>query len=122
MINSLEKKHIKSKGKIKYECIKKLSQTDSIKVSSDFNCSFSGLLENNMEKYEEESDRYDAFNSCSIDLFKKHKVLVYDKIHNKWITNYKTKHRIYKPVDELSDFHEVLYNDSLIYDRRDTEF
>lgn len=114
MINILEKKHIKSKGKINYDCIKQLSQTDSIKVSSDYNCS----LEINKEYF----DRYDAFYFSSIELFKKHKVLVYDKIQNKWITKYKIKHRIYKPVDELSDFHEVLYNDSLIYDRQNTEF
>ena len=102
----------------KYDCIKKLSQTDSIKVYSDFNCS----LEINKETVEEYIARYDAFYFSSIELFKKHKVLVYDKIHNKWITNYKIKHRIYKPVDEISDFHEVLYNDSLIYDRQNTEF
>lgn len=118
MINILEKKHIKSKGKIKYDCIKKLSQTDSIKVYSDFNCSF----EINKETIEEYGARYDAFYFSSIELFKKHKVLVYDKIQNKWITKYKIKHRIYKPVDEISDFHEVLYNDSLIYDRENTEF
>ena len=118
MLNILEKKHIKSKGIIKYDCIKKLSQTDSIKVSSDFNCS----LEINKETVEEYIARYDAFYFSSIELFKKHKVLVYDKIHNKWITNYKIKHRIYKPVDEISNFHEVLYNDSLIYDRQNTEF
>ena len=121
MINSLEKKHIKSKGEIKYDCIKKLSQTDSIKVSSDFSCFYPSLLENNMGKYEEESDRYDAFYFCAIDLFKKHKVLVYDKIQEKWISKYKIRHRIFKNV-EYNAFYEVLYNDSLIYDRRDTEF
>ena len=118
MTNILEKKHIKSKGKINYDCIKQLSQTDSIKVSSDYNCTF----EINKETIEEYIARYDAFYFSSIDLFKKHKVLVYDKIQNKWISNYKIKHRIYKPVDEISDFHEVLYNDSLIYDRQNTEF
>ena len=116
MINSLEKKHIKSNGKIKYDCIKKLSQTDSIKVTSDFNCSFSSL-----EKYEEEIDRYDAFYFCAIDLFKKHKVLVFDKIQEKWISKYKIRHRVFKNV-EYNAFYEVLYNDSLIYNRRDLEF
>lgn len=114
MINILEKKHIKSKGKINYDCIKQLSQTDSIKVSSDFSCFYPSLLENNMEKYEEESDRYDAFYFCAIDLFKKHKVLVYDKIQEKWISKYKISHRVFRNV-EYNAYYEVLYNDSLIY-------
>lgn len=118
MIKSLDKKYEHERQKLNYDCIKKLSQTDSIKVSSDYNCTF----EINKETIEEYGARYDAFYFSSIELFKKHKVLVYDKIQNKWITKYKIKHRIYKPVDEISDFHEVLYNDSLIYDRQNTEF
>ena len=115
MIKSLDKKYEHERQKLNYDCIKKLSQTDSIKVSSDF----TSLLEHNWEKYEEDINRYDAYYFCAVDLFKKHKVLVYDKIQNKWITHYKIKHRIYKPVDEISVFYEVWSNDSLIYDHRD---
>ena len=114
MIKSLDKKYEHERQKLNYDCIKKLSQTDSIKVSSDFSCFNPSLLENNMEKYEEESDRYDAFYFCAIDLFKKHKVLVYDKIQEKWISKYKISHRVLKNV-EYNAFYEVLYNDSLIY-------
>lgn len=114
MIKSLDKKYEHERQKLNYNCIKKLSQTDSIKVSSDFSCFYPSLLENNMEKYEEESDRYDAFYFCAIDLFKKHKVLVYDKIQEKWISKYKISHRVFKNV-EYNAFYEMLYNDSLIY-------
>ena len=57
MIKSLDKKYEHERQKLNYDCIKKLSQTDSIKVSSDFSCFYPSLLENNMEKYEEESER-----------------------------------------------------------------
>lgn len=114
MIKSLDKKYEHERQKLNYDCIKKLSQTDSIKVSSDFSCFYPSLLENNMEKYEEESDRYDAFYFCAIDLFKKHKVLVYDKIQGKWISKYKISHRVFRNV-EYNAYYEVLYNDSLIY-------
>ena len=119
MIKSLDKKYEHERQKLNYDCIKKLSQTDSIKVSSDFNITWDGIKDINHETIEEYSVRYDAYYFCAVDLFKKHKVLVYDKIQNKWITHYKIKHRIYKPVDEISKFYEVWSNDSLIYNHRD---
>ena len=64
-------------------------------------------------------DEADAFYSCAIELFKQHKVLVYDKIRDKWIVRYRIRHRVYLDGVENNSFYEVLYNDSLIYDSRE---
>lgn len=112
MVNILERVYISGNAeKRNYDCIKKLCQTDSIITDADY------ILDKS--NYLEKMDEADAFYSCAIELFKQHKVLVYDKIRDKWIVRYRIRHRVYLDGIENNSFYEVLYNDSLIYDSRE---
>lgn len=114
MIESLDE--VCKKRKIDFECIKKLNRTDSIKYDSSFLLEPSEYSKGN---YPYKICEADAIQYCAIDLFQKHKILVYDKKQKIWISKYKTKHRSFMVVDEHYAFYDVLYNDSIIYSEID---
>jgi len=115
IIKSFDKIQRSNDRNVNLDCIKKLNQTDSIKTNADF---YLDGLEYLTDNHIDKMDRADVFYFCAIDLFKKHKILVYDKRQKKWILKYKTRHRVFKSF-EYNAYYEVLYNDSIIYHHSD---
>lgn len=105
IISYIEKNHVYSNGElVNYKCIKEMTISNTINVDDGYYLFSSDGL-----------DKIDVFDFCALDLFKKHKILVYDNIHKKWIHSYKTRYDKAFIAGEDQSVHRVICNGCEIY-------